>query len=183
MPHLVQICVQALWMLPQSVWVNMSFDHVGWEGLSWCPPSPLVLLQHFLTPEGRDLIGTTHLRQCSKVSHCIMSDFGSPCLFPSAPEEASLIMAKQGADLLSVAECLVWGSWLPKQQCWLWIPFHGVGLNVSDICRLLSQALCYYYPSVSCRQGTIVDQRVCGWVGVLYFSFRSMRSTFLYQKH
>lgn len=29
-----------------------------------------------------------------------------------------------------------------------------------------TQALCHHWPSISCGQDTIVDQRVCGWFGV-----------------
>ena len=36
----------------------------------------------------------------------------------------------------------------------------------SDFCWLFPQGLCHQRTNISFRQETIVDQRVCGWVGV-----------------
>lgn len=47
--------------------------------------------------------------------------------------------------------------WPPKQfEEWVW--YHGVNLKSYKF-------LCHYFPSISRSQDTIVDQRVCGWVG------------------
>lgn len=60
---------QALCMLPQSLWVQMSFAHLDLKGfVSWCLFFPLVLiyflpplLQSPLIPEGKDWIDTSQL--------------------------------------------------------------------------------------------------------------------------
>jgi hypothetical protein len=73
---LVQTCL-ALCVLPQSLWVHISFAHVDVEALFvWCPPSALALTPFFLlfllwgslNSEGRDLMETFHLGLCSKIS-------------------------------------------------------------------------------------------------------------------
>lgn len=59
---------------------------------------------------------------------------------------------------------LVSGSESPK-WCVDWAPSHEVGLKSNQTLAGYSHKLCAR-PSASCRQDTIVDQRVCAWLGV-----------------
>ena len=61
---------------------------------------------------------------------------------------------------------IVSGFWSLK-GCSIRIPNHGVGLKTNQIFIGYSHDLCATQcTSVSYRQDTNVDQRICGWVGV-----------------
>lgn len=128
--------------------------------LPWCSSSALALILSVsssrvssLHREGRDLTETSFsgLSVPGSPNLCLLSACGSLYLgvFALLHEEASLMMAKQGTESVSIAarshfiasflwqKSSIWfsprslgnvvsGSWLSK-QCWLRAPSHGVG--------------------------------------------------------
>lgn len=80
-------------MLPQSLWVHMSFDHIYLEDLLFLVPSALSgsytlsvsSSAEFHEPWGEGFDGDTLFRaECPKVSHSWHKVYGSLYLFPSS---------------------------------------------------------------------------------------------------
>lgn len=90
----------------------MSFAHLDLKGfVSWCLFSPLVLiyflpplLQSPLIPEGKDWIDTSQLGLRVPRILTLHVCCGSLYLFHLLQEGASLVMAKEAADV-SIVEC------------------------------------------------------------------------------
>lgn len=60
---------------------------------------------------------------------------------------------------------LVSGFWSPK-ECQVWFHLDEWVLSQIRYWLIIPRVLFHHCPSITCRQDTVVDQRVCGWVGV-----------------
>jgi hypothetical protein len=96
------------WFRPaQSLWVHVSFIRVGLEDLDFLVTHPLWLLNSlclliwgFPDPWGEGSDGDIPFRvECSKVSNSLHILRLWVSVFPSAVEEAPLMMAEQGTGL------------------------------------------------------------------------------------
>ena len=80
------------------------------------------------------------------------------------------------------------GPWATQSQVLGHSSSSGYGLSFVE--QALSQIrywlatptrFCHHYNSITNRQNTIIDQRICCWGWCLCFSFGGLQNTFLYQ--
>lgn len=62
--------------------------------------------------------------------------------------------------------CFVLVFGLSSFMSLVWVPFGRVGLQSYQILIGYSHKLCLHCTRISGRKNTIVNQRICGWVGV-----------------
>lgn len=76
---------------------------------------------------------------------------------------------------------LVLGSWSLK-QCQIWAPSHGVDFKYNQILVGCFTSIVLHCPSIYYRQNTIVDQRVCGYIGFFHRSSPHYPLSFSFKK-
>lgn len=76
---------------------------------------------------------------------------------------------------------LVCNSWSLK-QCQIWAPSHGVDFKYNQILVGCFTSIVLHCPSIYYRQNTIVDQRVCGYIGFFHRSSPHYPLSFSFKK-